>query len=47
MKLVIEHDNGVKGQWGVTEHEIKDKSEIESIIKSYHNCEIVVYDYYI
>lgn len=47
MTLVIEHDNGIKAQWGVTEHEINEKSEIESIIRRYHNCGIVVYNYYI
>lgn len=40
--LVIEHDNGVRGQHGFSDEEIFLKSEIESVIKSYEDCGIIV-----
>lgn len=41
--LVIEHDNGVRGQHGFSDEEIFLKSEIENIIKSYEDRGIIVY----
>ena len=41
--LVIEHDNGIKGQHGFSEEEISSKSEIKSIIKSYEDYGITIY----
>ena len=47
MTLTIIHDNGIKGQYGASDEEIKDKSEIEAIIKGYQDVGITVYDYYV
>lgn len=41
--LVIEHDNGIKGQHGFTEEPINSDLEIEAVIESYKECGIVVY----
>lgn len=44
MKTIwIEHDNGIKGQHGVSEEEISSESEIDNLIKDYENCGIIVY----
>ena len=42
-QVLIEHDNGIKGQHGFSEEEISSETEIESLIKSYEYCGIVVY----
>lgn len=41
--LVIEHDNGVKGQHGFSDEEIFSESEIKNVIKSYEYHGITVY----
>ena len=41
--LVIENDNGVKGQHGFSDEEILSDHEIDSVIKSYENHGITVY----
>lgn len=41
--LIIEHDNGVRGQHGFSDEEIFSKSEIESVVKSYEGHGIIVY----
>lgn len=41
--VLIEHDNGIKGQHGFSEEEISSESEIEILIKSYEDCGITVY----
>lgn len=43
IQILIEHDNGIKGQHGFSEEEISSESEIESLIKSYEDCGITVY----
>ena len=44
MKTIwIEHDNKLKGQHGFSEEEISSETEIESLVKEYEDCGIVVY----
>lgn len=43
--LVIEHDNGIKGQYGFTDYEVDSVEEAEEIVKSYKECSITVYNY--
>lgn len=43
--LVIEHDNGVKGQHGFTDYEVDSIEEAEWIVKSYKDDGITVYNY--
>ena len=42
-RIWIEHDNGITDQHGFSEEDISSESEIESVIKSYEACGIVVY----
>lgn len=43
--LVIEHDNGVKGQYGFTDYDVDSIEEAEKIVESYKNDGITVYNY--
>lgn len=43
--LVIEHDNGIKGQHGFSDYEVASVEEAEEIVKSYKNDGITVYNY--
>jgi len=42
-QIYIEHDNGIKDQYGFSVEEISSESEIKTLIKSYEDCGIVVY----
>jgi len=43
--LVIEHDNGVSGQYGFTDYEVDSIEEAEEIVESYRTDGITVYRY--
>lgn len=42
-QIYIEHDNGIKDQYGFSVEEIFSESEIKTLIKSYEGCGITVY----
>lgn len=43
--LVIENDNGIRGQHGFSDEKIFSESEIENVIKNYENHGITVYSW--
>jgi hypothetical protein len=47
MLLVVEHDNGILGQHGFSDHDIKSESEVANIIYSYAKAGCTVYNYFV
>lgn len=43
--LVVEHDNGIKGQRGFSDDTVNSLEEVNGIIKSYESHGITVYNF--
>lgn len=41
--LIIEHDNGVSGQVGFSEHIVENESDAKCVISDYENKGIFIY----